>query len=418
MTMGGPLRFCMLTTFYPPYSFGGDGIFVEQLSRELADQGHHVTVVHCIDTFRLLAGHEPTGGQTPHPNINVIGLRSRAGFLSPLITQQMGRPGLKAGKLQAVLEQGFDVINFHNISLVGGPGLLELAARLSKSVKLYTLHEYWLVCPTHTLFKFRRHACQKRQCLVCTLSYRRPPQLWRYTGLIQRAVRYVDTFITPDHFTANQHRQMGLELPTRYIPHFVPYDATASEPPHSDLPAAAKEGDYFLFVGRLERLKGLQTLIPLLAKMPHARLLIAGTGEYESALQRLSAHLSNVVFLGHCVGPTLRALYHHAIGVIVPSINYEVAPPLVIMESFREATPVIVRNLGANPEPVMESGGGIIYETDEQLMEAMNRLQSEGNHRRELGHLGRKALTEKWSAEQYLRRYFTLIDEISEHKSL
>ncbi len=26
-----PLRFCMITTFYPPYNFGGDGILVHQL---------------------------------------------------------------------------------------------------------------------------------------------------------------------------------------------------------------------------------------------------------------------------------------------------------------------------------------------------------------------------------------------------
>ncbi len=31
-----PLRFCMITTFYPPYSFGGDAVYVHRLSNELA----------------------------------------------------------------------------------------------------------------------------------------------------------------------------------------------------------------------------------------------------------------------------------------------------------------------------------------------------------------------------------------------
>ena len=26
------MRFCMITTFYPPYSFGGDAVFVQALS--------------------------------------------------------------------------------------------------------------------------------------------------------------------------------------------------------------------------------------------------------------------------------------------------------------------------------------------------------------------------------------------------
>jgi len=45
----------MITTFYPPYSFGGDAIFVERLSSELARRGHHVEVIHCEDSYRLLA---------------------------------------------------------------------------------------------------------------------------------------------------------------------------------------------------------------------------------------------------------------------------------------------------------------------------------------------------------------------------
>jgi glycosyltransferase involved in cell wall biosynthesis len=35
---------------------------------------------------------------------------------------------------------------------------------------------------------------------------------------------------------------------------------------------------YFLFVGRLEKIKGLQTLIPVFRDYNKARLLIAGTG--------------------------------------------------------------------------------------------------------------------------------------------
>jgi hypothetical protein len=44
-----------------------------------------------------------------------------------------------------ILETGFDVIHYHNISLVGGPTILAYG----QGIKLYTMHEYWLVCPTH-----------------------------------------------------------------------------------------------------------------------------------------------------------------------------------------------------------------------------------------------------------------------------
>ena len=48
------MRFCMVTTFFPPYHFGGDAVFVANLANLLAGAGHHVEVVHCVDSFRLL----------------------------------------------------------------------------------------------------------------------------------------------------------------------------------------------------------------------------------------------------------------------------------------------------------------------------------------------------------------------------
>src|ERR1700682_4580848 len=43
------LRFCFITTFYPPYNFGGDGIAVQRLARALIRRGHCVTVIHDVD---------------------------------------------------------------------------------------------------------------------------------------------------------------------------------------------------------------------------------------------------------------------------------------------------------------------------------------------------------------------------------
>ena len=56
------LSFCMVTTFYPPHNFGGDGIYVHRLSNELARRGHRVTVVSAPDAHVLLGG---TAGPEP-----------------------------------------------------------------------------------------------------------------------------------------------------------------------------------------------------------------------------------------------------------------------------------------------------------------------------------------------------------------
>ena len=112
------MRFCMVTTFYPPYHFGGDGIFIHQLSNELAKRGHHVEVVHCEDAYRLGNTSAPSDS-LENDGIVVHRLRSTFGLLSPLITQQTGRPGIKTRQLRNILDRDFDVVNFHNISLIG-----------------------------------------------------------------------------------------------------------------------------------------------------------------------------------------------------------------------------------------------------------------------------------------------------------
>ncbi len=123
------MTFCMFTTFFGPHSFGGDAAFVDRLSRALARRGHEVHVVYCKDSFQI-----SRGGQTPRPHalppgVTVHALESWAGALSPLATHATGRPFFKVGAIRELVARiNPDVIHYHNISLIGGPGLLELPA--------------------------------------------------------------------------------------------------------------------------------------------------------------------------------------------------------------------------------------------------------------------------------------------------
>jgi len=186
------LRFCFLTTFYPPYNFGGDGIGIQRLARGLVKAGHQVTVIHDVDAYRALdAGRARS--EPPEPEgLEVVRLRSRLGALAPLLTYLTGRPLVHGATLRGVLARGrFDVVHFNNVSLVGGPGLLAYGG----GVKLYEAHEHWLVCPAHVLWRHNREACTGRECLRCVLHYGRPPQPWRYTGLLERRLGDIDAFI-------------------------------------------------------------------------------------------------------------------------------------------------------------------------------------------------------------------------------
>jgi len=409
--MSRPLKFLHLTTFYPPYSFGGDALYLYRLCHALGDAGHHVDVVHCVDSYHMFHPGPPPIPVDEHPNVRRHELRSGMGWLSPLLTHQTGHPILKRAKIRRLLrDHDYDVIHYHNTSLLG-PAVLAMDTPGMRTVKLYTTHEHWLVCPMHVLWKFDRAPCAKPECLRCVLHGRRPPQLWRYTGMLRRASRHVDAFVAPSRFTAAMHAERGFSRPLEHLPHFLDRaDEDWKRPgprPH--------ERPYFLFVGRLERIKGLQTVIPLWADVHQADLLIAGTGTYENELRALAGSNPRIKFLGALPQRALGPLYHHAIASIVSSLTYETFC-MISLEAFARRTPVLARDIGPLPEVIHESGGGLLYRNDAEMLEAVRRLAGDPQLRNELGNSGYDAFTAKWTREAHLEQYFDLIARIAIRK--
>lgn len=409
--MSRPLNFLHLTTFYPPHSFGGDAMYIYRLAHALGDAGHTVDVVHCVDSYHLLHPGEPEIKFADHSKVSVHGLRSGYGWLSPLLTQLTGRPYLKRNRLGALLNnKPYDVLHYHNISLLG-PQALTLEPRRARVVKMYTTHEHWLVCPTHVLWKFNRRPCERPACFWCTLMAKRPPQLWRYTGMLAKCSRRVDQFVSPSRFTAAVHAARGFPRPVAHLPYFIDRVDRDWQNPGP----RPQEKPYFLFVGRLEYIKGLQTLIDVWEKIADADLLVAGTGTQEADLRARATSNARIRFLGPLPQGELGALYYHALACIVPSITYETFG-MINIEAFARKTPVIARDLGALPEVIQDSGGGIIYKTDEELVAAANRIASSPGLRSELGEKGYRAFVRWWSREAHLDLYFDFLRRTASKK--
>jgi len=397
------LKFCMVTTFYPPYNFGGDGIFVERLVNALAQQGHTVDVIHDVDAFALSVKILPDPVPPKYPNITIHSL-SGMGTLDLLLSHQIGRPVGKHSQIKAILEQtDFDVIHFHNISLLGGPDVL----RYGNAIKLCTLHDHWFVCAMHVLWKFDRAACTERTCIRCTLAGKRPPQLWRYTDSVANASGHIDAFIAPSHFAHHSHLANGFPAAIRYLPHFVP--AREIDINIDNQTISSYQRPYFLFVGRLEKIKGVQVLLEQFRTYSAADLLIAGTGVYAAELHQMAEGLEHVHFLGQVNYAQLQPLYREAIAVIVPSLCYETFG-LVVLEAFAVGTPAIVHNLGALPE-IVQAGGGLVYQTDRELLDAMEALRTQPAWRNQLGVQAERIFWENHTQEHHLQQYYQLIQE-------
>ena len=398
---GRRLRFCMLTTFYPPWNFGGDGIQVERLARALADRGHEVTVVCAPKVHRALGGgrvEPPESGS----GINVVTLND--GVLSLTGTYLSGRPLRSRRRLERILADGFDVINFHNPSLLGAPALFGLG----RGVKLYTVHEQWLLCPSHVLLRRDGSVCETPPCWSCEIAHRRPPQLWRRTGMLERGLAELDALIVPSRTSAELHRRFEPLVRTEVINHFVP-DPGAAADVRSPL---APDRPYFLYSGRLEPIKGVATLIEAFRHRRTEDLVIAGEGGLGRRLRREAAGLPHVHFTGQLDGAQLTGLYRSAIAVVMPTLGHE-GLPLVPLEAFAVGTPAVVRRFGAMRELIEETGAGLTFDSDAEINETLDRLAGDPALRAELGSRGRAAFSERFSEQAHVDRYLGLVAELS-----
>jgi glycosyltransferase involved in cell wall biosynthesis len=393
----------MISIYYPPYSFGGDGIYLGRLCRELTRQGHEVDVIHCADSFHLFKEQVEPGAEAVAEGVHVHRLESRWRGWAPTLAHQIGRPLLQGRAIAEILgSKPFDVIHYHNISLFG-PGVLELPVP-GDAVRLYTAHDHWLVCPLSVLWKNGKQVCDRPTCLTCTLRSGRPPQLWRYGRLLERAIRRVDKFISPTKFCSDMHRERGFQPPMEVLNYFLP----APEEPSREESARPQERPYFLFIGRLEKYKGVQDLIEAFRGPGDYDLLIGGAGSYEEELRRAADGVERARFIGWVNQQDVGRLYAHAVATLTPSVTYETFG-IVVIESYARGTPVIARALGPLPELIEEAQGGMLFESVAELRQAMEHLYGDRELRDRLGRQARQAFERRWTPQPHLDRYFEII---------
>lgn len=125
----------------------------------------------------------------------------------------------------------------------------------------------------------------------------------------------------------------------------------------------------FLFVGRLEDKKGVNTLLRATAIVPEIRLVIIGDGNRGPELRRLAADLelgNRVSFLGQRSRDRVLAEMQDAQAVIIPSQvgrgGDSETTPLVMSEAMSARAPVIASRMGGLAEQISHRQNGILFD--------------------------------------------------------
>lgn len=316
-----------------------------------------------------------------------------------------------------------DVAHCHNIYHHLSPAILSVLKKHGVKTVM-TLHDLKIACPAYTMlthdgvcercrknrvYNVLLHRCMKGSAALSAL-------VMVESGLHRLLDSYmanVDRFVVPSRFYKNKFAEWGFDRRRFvHIPNFIELDHyTPASAPASDEPKKRS----VLYFGRLDRPKGLKTLIKSVCRagLP---LQIAGTGPEEKPLKKYArASGADVTFRGFLSGDELHDAIRQALVTVLPSEWYENAP-VSILESYALGTAVIGADIGGIPELIRNGRTGFTFDSGsadslaDRLIE-MKRMPHQ--QAAAMGREGRRWVEESFSSAAYLRRIERLYSELN-----
>lgn len=303
-----------------------------------------------------------------------------------------------------------DIAHAHNIYHQLSPSILMALQRAGVPTVL-TLHDGKLLC-ANMLFLTHGRVCEKcagrrfynaviNRCVKDSIP---SSALCFIEETVHRTFkmyeRNVDLFITPSRFLKQKLVEHGRlsEESIEVLPNYA--DTKSIQPDFNP-------GNYGLFVGRLEPLKGIMTLLRACAEAPGLEMRLAGRGPMLEEGERFaeSEGLDKVKFLGFQTGEALSRLFREARFVVLPSECYENCP-MAILEAFSAGKPVIASRTGGIPELIEDSVDGLLFEPGDAqgLAACIRRLVINPALTEAMGRKGRAKVEERFTMQAYVER--------------
>ncbi len=381
------MRVCLVSPNYADSrGAGGIATYTRSVARELALRGNDVTVVaksgpserlaRTVDEFGVLV--VPCVDEASHPNR--LGRKILARYFAGSMLRRQSRTTAVAVQREMTLNGPFDIVEVPLWNAEGAEFPPVLARRLVTRIMtpIFKVTETLNAPPNKKLEQLERRQLEKSR-LILSIS-----------DAIGSLVR--------------QHYKLD-NSQFRYAPLAVasPRDPVAS--------LGNADGLRVLFVGRLERRKGVDDLIrsmeSVLTRVPHATFDVVGEDQRQSPIGSYVEFFHSVVpnelhsrvtFHGFADDDTVASLYRRADLFVAPSL-YE-SFGLVYLEAMVLGIPVIGTRVGGVPEVVTEAVGLLVEPGNpSQLADAIVELLLDPARRTEMGDSARQRALTMFSVE-------------------
>lgn len=340
------MKILICNKFY--YNRGGDCVVAMNIEKMLLAKGHSVAI------FSM---NHPADFQSEWSKFWPANMRKADALFRPFGSKMVN-------KCFSRLLDEFrpDVIHLHNIHTQLSPVIAKIAHKRGVRV-VWTLHDTKLVCPCYTCMR-DGHWCE--ECFVdksAVIKHRCMPGgiIGSAIGYLEakkwnkeRLQEYTDLFLPPSQFMMDTVVRGGYDPEKlRVLCNFIDIEKVKD-------PCFEKK-DYYVYLGRVNEMKGIRTLCKAAAADLHYKLVVIGGGELLSELMEQYKN-SDIEFKGQMDWNDFRPIIEGAKFMVLPSECSE-NNPLTVIESQSLGTPVLGARIGGIPELIEENVSGMTFES-------------------------------------------------------
>lgn len=313
-----------------------------------------------------------------------------------------------------VKEENIDVVHVHNTLPLVSPSVY-YSAKHCKVPVIQTMHNFRLLCPAATFTRDNK-ICEEcvEKSLICSVKnkcYRGSliqSIISTFTLAFHRLIGTydkVDRYIALTDFNRNKLSNLIDKDKISVKPNFVKKDKEE---------ISVENKNYFLFLGRIDELKGVRFLVDSWKDIIKSKLLVVGKGPLEDEINRYirDNNITNVEMLGFKQKNEVMGLLNGAKALIVPSQWYE-GFPMTIVESLSLGTPIIASDIGNLSTIINDGENGLLFKYDDKelLIEKVKRLEEDIELIKKLGSGALDSFNKQYNS---VKNYELLIDIYNE----
>ena len=244
------------------------------------------------------------------------------------------------------------------------PSIVDAARREGVPV-VHRISDFQYMCPNALFYndrtgvcedclKGKRLSCVKYKCVLNSTVYSGIKMAAKWLHDCMKITRKINAFVVPSSFTLKKLNEYG--IPMDKLHHIPTFFNLKEENPKVEY------NPFILFVGRIEKQKGLMTLIKTFEGTDYNLKIIGFSNDgYEDVLKDyLKGKQHHIEFLGRKSFEEIVPYLKSCLCTVVPSEWYDNFPN-VILESFAYKKAVIATDFGSLPELVHDNQTGLTF---------------------------------------------------------